>query len=188
MATQEPTLAEVEKTVCELLQNEPVCTLATLADDGCPSTSAMHFAADGLIVYMHTFVYTRKLADVRRDARVSYSVHYDPPGGYDERTESRSLQVKGRAYVVTDPEEIARAVEVSLRKSQHEAQDTLLNNVKPPEAEGQQVLLRIEPVEALWADFRVRLMWRQTLDFGPDGRSITGMRPYDTVVGRRGRR
>ncbi|MFC3577462.1 pyridoxamine 5'-phosphate oxidase family protein [Streptomyces yaanensis] len=185
MAVKEPTLEEVEKSVCELLQNEPVCTLATLAADGYPSTAAMHFAPDGLIIYMHTFVYTRKLAHIRRDPRVSYSVHYDPPGGYDERTESRSIQVQGRGYVVTDPEEIARAVDVSMRKSRHEAQDTLLNNVKPPEAQGQQVLLRVEAVQALWADFRVRLLWRQMLEFGSDGRSLTGMQPYDTVIGRR---
>lgn len=185
MAAKEPTLDEIEKSVCELLHDEPVATLATLAADGFPSASHMHFAADGLTVYMHTFVYTRKYADILRDPRVGYAVSYDPPGGYDERTATRSIQVKGRASVVEDPAEIAHAVEVSMRKAHHEAQETLLGNVKPPEAAGQQVLLRIDPVEAMWADFRMRLMWRRILDFSADGRHLTRMRPYDAVIGRR---
>ncbi|MFD4603035.1 pyridoxamine 5'-phosphate oxidase family protein [Streptomyces sp. NPDC058464] len=176
---------EVEKAVKELLRDESVAAFATLDGGGYPATSFMHFGSDGLKVYMHTFVYTRKYAAVLEDPRVSYSVHFTPPGGFEERAQSRSIQVNGRGCVVREAEEIAHAVEV-LRSQLHEpGLDSMLANVKPPEAGGQQVLLRVDPVEALWADSRVRLLWRMMLDFSEDGTGIAGMRSYDSAIGRR---
>ncbi|MEV2256488.1 hypothetical protein AB0I94_39130 [Streptomyces sp. NPDC050147] len=45
-----------------------------------------------------------------RDPRVAYAANHLPPGGYDSRFETRSLQVKGKASLVTDPDEIAPTV------------------------------------------------------------------------------
>jgi hypothetical protein len=60
----------------------------------------------------------------------------------------------------------------------------MYDNVKLPD-QGQQVFFRIDPVSALWADHRVRLLWRVLVDFDPVGAQVTGTRPYDAVVGRR---
>ena len=57
----------------------------------------MHIAGDGLSVYIHTFSYNRKYAEMLADPRVSYAVSYLPPGGFEDRFALRSLQVKGRA-------------------------------------------------------------------------------------------
>jgi hypothetical protein len=43
-----------------------------------------------------------------------------------------------------------------------------------------------DPVSALWADNRVRLLWRVILDFDAQGGQVTAKRPYDAVVGRGG--
>ncbi|MEU1304670.1 pyridoxamine 5'-phosphate oxidase family protein [Streptomyces shenzhenensis] len=64
MPAQEPSVEEVEKSIKELLRDEPVATLATLDSDGNPATSHMHYGADGLRVYMLTFGYTRKHAEI----------------------------------------------------------------------------------------------------------------------------
>jgi hypothetical protein len=110
---------------------------------------------------------------------------WPPPGGYDDRFATRSLQVKGRASLLTTTEEIQRAVAVSQEQFPWLAQTAMYDNVKLPD-QGQQVFFRIDPVTAVWADHRVRLLWRVFLEFDAAGAKITAKHPYDAVVGRRG--
>jgi nitroimidazol reductase NimA-like FMN-containing flavoprotein (pyridoxamine 5'-phosphate oxidase superfamily) len=180
---KEPSLPEVSEAVAQLLREEEIATLATIDDDGCPSAATMHSAADGFSVYMHTFTYNRKYSEMLKDPRVSYAVAH--LGSYEERFLVYSLQVKGRATLLTDPGEIARAVQVSMEQFPWLADTSMYDNVQTPEDHSQQVFFRIDPVSALWTDNRVRLLWRMILDFASDASSITAMRPYDLVVGRR---
>ncbi|MBD3007593.1 pyridoxamine 5'-phosphate oxidase family protein [Streptomyces sp. 5-10] len=161
----------------DLLRTEEIATLAVLDEHGWPSASTMHIAADGLRVYMHTFARTRKRLEMVKDERVSYAVSYLPPGGYDERFETRSLQVKGRAALVVEPDEIALAARLSRDQFPWAASSGMFEHVKGPD-EGQQAFFRIDPTEALWADHRVGLMWRTVLDFTPDGTHVARMRAY----------
>jgi general stress protein 26 len=185
MAAAEPSLEEIQEAIAELLREEEVGALATVDADGSPSASHMHVAGDGLRVYMHTFTYNRKYGEILANPSVSYAVNYTPPGGFEDRFATRSLQVKGRATVLTTAEEIQRAVRVSREQFPWLAQTAMYDNVKLPD-QGQQVFFRVDPVSALWADHRVRLLWRVLLDFDESGTWVTGMRPYDAVVGRRG--
>jgi nitroimidazol reductase NimA-like FMN-containing flavoprotein (pyridoxamine 5'-phosphate oxidase superfamily) len=180
---KEPSLSEVSQAVAGLLREEEIATLATIDADGCPSASTMHIASDGFSVYMHTFTYNRKYAEILEDPRVSYAVAH--LGSFEERFQVYSLQVKGRATLLTDPAEIGRAVQVSMEQFPWLADTSMYDNVKTPEDRTQQVFFRIDPVSALWADNRVRLMWRVILDFAPEGGGVTAMRPYDKAVGRR---
>jgi len=179
---KEPSLHDVSQAVAQLLREEEIATLATIDADGSPSASTMHIASDGYSVYMHTFSYNRKHTEMRKEPRVSYAVAHTT--SFEERFQTYSLQVKGRATLLTDPADIARAVQVSMEQFPWLADTSMYDNVKTPEDQSQQVFFRIDPVSALWADNRVRLMWRVILDFAPDG-SLTAMRPYDVVVGRR---
>ncbi len=185
MSGAEPDLAEIQEAITDLLREEQIATLATVDADGHPSASTMHIAGDGLTVYMHTFAYNRKYAEMLADPRVSYAVSYQPPGGFDDRFASRSLQVKGRATLLVTEPEIQRAVAVSREQFPWLAQTAMYDNVKLPD-QGQQVFFRIDPVNAVWADHRVRLLWRVFLEFDPAEGRITGKQPYDAVVGRRG--
>ena len=184
MSGPEPGLADIQEAITDLLREEEVATLATVDADGHPSASTMHIAGDGLSVYIHTFTYNRKYAEMLADPRVSYAVSYQPPGGFDDRFASRSLQVKGRATLLTTAPEIQRAVAVSREQFPWLAQTAMYDHVKLPD-QGQQVFFRIDPVSALWADHRVRLLWRVILDFDTLGGQITAKRPYDAVTGRR---
>jgi general stress protein 26 len=184
MTGPEPDLAQIQNEITRLLREEEVGMLATVDADGWPSASAMHIAGDGLRVYVHTFSYNRKYAEMLADPRISYTVSYLPPGGFGDRFALRSLQVKGRASLVTTAEEIQRAVTVSREQFPWLAQTAMYDHIKLPD-QGQQVFFRLDPATAVWADHRVRLLWRVLLDFDASGTRVTGKRPYDAVVGRR---
>ncbi|MFD5180692.1 pyridoxamine 5'-phosphate oxidase family protein [Nocardia sp. NPDC058379] len=180
MSRDEPDIAAVQDAITDLLRTEELAALATVDADGAPSTSAMHIAADGLIAYMHTFQFNRKHAQMQHNPNVGYVVSHLPPGGFAGRGEIRSVQIQGRATLVTDPAEIQRAVTLSFEQFPWLADLSLYDNVKLPD-EGQQVFYRITPTRGLWADHRVRQLWRVFLEFSDDGRTITGCRPYHSA-------
>ncbi|MCT7657999.1 pyridoxamine 5'-phosphate oxidase family protein [Mycobacterium deserti] len=180
MPQPEPTLHDVEEAIAELLRTEEIGALAVLDSKGAPSVSMMHFAADGLTVYTATFGYTRKYAAMARDPRVSYTIAYLPPGGFSERLQARSIQVDGIATKVTDPEEIHRAVEVSREQFLWAQGTSMFDNFLKGTAHHQD-FFRIDPVEALWNDNRVRQLWRRLVTFTPDGRHVAELRPYATA-------
>ncbi len=184
MARSEPSLEQVEESIVQLLRAQEIAVLAVLDASGFPSASTMHIAADGLRVYMHAFARTRKRSEMVRDDRVGFVVNDLPAGGYEERFKIRSLQVKGRATLVVEPDEIAWAARLSREQFAWAGDLGLFDNVKGPD-EGQQAFFRIDPVEAVWADHQVGLMWRTVLDFTPDGRKVAGMRPYAELFGRK---
>ncbi|WP_327142177.1 pyridoxamine 5'-phosphate oxidase family protein [Nocardia sp. NBC_01327] len=179
MPTPEPTLPEIQEAITDLLRTEQLATLATLDAEGHPSASAMHITADGLITYMHTFHNNRKHAQMQHNPNVSYVTSYFPPDGYTGRADIRSLQIQGRATLVTDPAEIQHAVQLSFEQFPWLADTSLYNNIKPPD-QGQQVFYRIDPTRGLWSDHRIRQLWRIHLDFSLDGRTITATHPYNT--------
>jgi general stress protein 26 len=172
-----PDLASIEADLVELLRTEQVATLATLAANGYPSASAMHIAADGLVVYLSTLTRHRKYAEMLADARVSYVVYDLPDGGFAARREVRSLQVQGVATLVTEPAELERAVTVSREQFPWLAETTMYRQAPQPDA-GPMAFFRVRPVEAVWSDHRVRQQWRTCLTFTADGRAVADMREY----------
>ncbi|WP_063043445.1 pyridoxamine 5'-phosphate oxidase family protein [Nocardia pseudovaccinii] len=186
MPNPEPTVAEIQDAIVELLRTEEIGTLATIDSEGRPASSEMHFAGDGLIAYMHTFTYTRKHGQMQENPNVSYSLSYMPPEGYFGRRNTRYLQIQGRAFLVTDPEEIQRVAKISLEQFAWASDTSLYDNVKLPD-QGKQIFYRIEPVQGLWADNRVRLFFRKLVEFSEDGKTITNVTDYNVATGRRSR-
>lgn len=182
MPVTEPDLESVARSVCELLAEEEVAALATQAPNGFPSASAMHIASDRFVVYVHTFTDNRKYGEMLRDPRVAYVASHVPDGGFAERRLVRSVQVKGRATLVTEPEELARAVAVSREQFAWLRDSRLYDDVRLPDERSRQVFFRIDPVEAVWTDHRIRQLWRRLLTFTPDGQRVERMRPYRDAV------
>lgn len=181
MATSEPTLEQVESDIAELLRTEEIGSLAVLGANGGPAVSMMHFASDGFVVYLHTFTYSRKHEAIARDGRVSYTIAAIPPDGFYGRGQLRAIQVEGIASFVTDPAEIQRAVEVSREQFEWMNDMSLLDTFDKGTAH-HQMFIRIDPVEALWNDNRVRLLWRKIVTFTPDGKHIAALAPYETKL------
>lgn len=182
MPVEEPNLPTVEQSIIDLLFEQEVASLATLSESGYPSASAMHIASDRLIVYVHTFTRHRKYGEMLRDPRVSYVASYLRTGGFNERHQIRSVQVKGKAVLVTEPEELRRAVDVSRQQFAWLQGTSMYDRLKVPSARTQQVFFRIEPIEAVWTDHRVHMLWRRFLTFAPGGRHVVQMRPYNEVA------
>lgn len=155
----EPTLEQIRDSIAELLRTEELATLATIDADGFPSAAAMHIAGDGLIAYIHAFQYNRKHASLQANPNVSYVVNDLPDDGYAGRRLTRSLQMQGRATLVTDADEIQNAVRLSFAQFPWLADTSMYNNIKLPD-QGQRVFYRITPTRALWADHGVRMLWR----------------------------
>ncbi|WP_063057160.1 pyridoxamine 5'-phosphate oxidase family protein [Nocardia salmonicida] len=180
----EPTLAQIQETIVELLRTEEITTLATVDAEGRPSASTMHIAGDGLVTYIHTFQYNRKHTQMLNNPHVSYVVSDLPAEGYAGRRETRSLQMQGLATLVTDPDEIQHAVQLSFAQFPWLADTSMYKNIKVPD-QGQQVFYRITPTSALWADHQVRMLWRVLLEFSQDGREITAAQDYNAAIGRK---
>jgi general stress protein 26 len=178
MNSAEPGSADVEVAIAALLREQEVGALATVGPTGGPSVAAMHVAADGLPVYLHTFTHTRTYAAIRRDPRVGYSVWYEPPGGMAAGRELRAIQVTALATIVEDPVEIDHAVALSREQFAWLRDSRMFDNVQRAIAAGRQVFVRVDPIEALWTDNRVRMLWRRLVTFTPDGRHVADLAEY----------
>jgi nitroimidazol reductase NimA-like FMN-containing flavoprotein (pyridoxamine 5'-phosphate oxidase superfamily) len=87
-------------------------TLATLRPDGWPQATTVSYASEGLNIYFGVNAQSQKAANIAHDDRVSATI--DLP--YDSWDEIRGLSLGGRARRVTDPQEMARAGELFLKK------------------------------------------------------------------------
>ncbi|NTW38403.1 MAG: pyridoxamine 5'-phosphate oxidase family protein [Cellulomonadaceae bacterium] len=179
MSVNEPSAAEIEADLAELLRIEEVGSLAVVLEDGSPHASVMHFAGDGLCVYCHTFTYTRKFAAMQQDPRVSYALAYQPPGGFYERMKLRALQVSGVATFLHDQSEIEHAIDKCGEQFEWLKDSAMFDNFRREGIELRQVFFRVDPVTAMWNDNRVRMMWRKNLRFTSDHKHIEDITPYD---------
>ncbi|MGW5876681.1 pyridoxamine 5'-phosphate oxidase family protein [Nocardiopsis terrae] len=180
MATHEPTIEQLETEVAELLRVEEVGALAVTLDDGSPHVATMHFAGEGLSVYCHTFTYTRKYEAMMRDPRVSYTLAYQPPGGFYDRMKLRAIQASGVATFLDDQADIERAIQACGEQFDWLKDSAMFDNFRREGIELRQVFFRVDPVWAMWNDNRVRMMWRQNLTFTEDHKHIAEVTPYST--------
>lgn len=181
MTAQKTTAQEVEREIAALLKEQEVGVLATISPDGKPMASTMHFASDGLVVYCHTFTYTRKYRALLLNQNVSYTLTHLPPNGFHGRLQLRAIQVSGRGIIVTDKAEIERAIEVSHEQFEWLKDANIYAGFKREGIEKHQVFFRIEPTEALWTDHRLGMGWKTMVKFSADGRSVEALAPYEMV-------
>lgn len=178
----EPTAEDIEREIATLLRDVEIGALAVVQADGSPLVADLHFAGDGLSVYVHTYTYTRKYKALLRDPRVSYALALMPAGGYFERFQLRAIQVQGIATVVDDPAEIERAITKCGEQFSWLGDSAIFDNFRREGIELRQVFIRIDPVSAMWNDNRVHLLWRKMVEFSEDHRRITAVRDYDTTA------
>ena len=178
MARPQPTIDDIGNEVAALLREVEIGALAVVQPDGSPLVATMHFAGDGFAAYVHTFTYTRKFAALERDPRVSYTLAYQPPGGFYERQQLRAIQVNGRATRLTEGADIDRAIEVSGQQFAWLKDSSMFDNFRREGIELRQTFYRVDPEVAMWNDNRVRMQWRKLLTFSPDGTRITAVDDY----------
>ena len=95
----------MDKGAIEILDSHRTMAISTLRPDGWPQTTFVGYANEGLTLFFLIFRSSQKLANIRRDMRVSLAI------GGDEREISQLTAVYAAAHAVevTDPKERTRA-------------------------------------------------------------------------------
>jgi PPOX class probable F420-dependent enzyme len=112
----------------EVMTKARYCTLVTLGGDGHPQARIVDPLApgEGLEVWIATRPATRKVGEIRADARVSL-LYFDPAG-------PAYVTLLGRAELVTDPAERVRRWKeewAPFYKDAHRGDDLVLIRVRP---------------------------------------------------------
>jgi general stress protein 26 len=127
-APPQPDRAAVVKAAAGIMQRARFCTLVTMGDDGHPQARIMDaFPPDAqMVVWMATTPFSRKVAEIRKDPRVTLSC-FDPNSmGY--------ATLLGRAALVADPAEKAKRWKddwAKIYKDKNRGDDYLLIKVTP---------------------------------------------------------
>jgi nitroimidazol reductase NimA-like FMN-containing flavoprotein (pyridoxamine 5'-phosphate oxidase superfamily) len=103
---------ETEAFILDVLRQHNILTLATMRQDGWPQATTVGYVSDGLTLYVGCAANSQKVRNIERCNRVSLTVDHDE----DHWSRIRGLSMGATAEVVTDPAEIARAVELILAK------------------------------------------------------------------------
>jgi general stress protein 26 len=103
---------EIDVFILDLLRQHNILTLATVREDGWPQATTVGYVHDGLTLYVGCAANSQKVRNIERCNRVSLTVDHDE----DQWSRIRGLSMGATAEVVTDPAEIARAIELILAK------------------------------------------------------------------------
>ncbi|HYW04330.1 MAG TPA: pyridoxamine 5'-phosphate oxidase family protein [Gammaproteobacteria bacterium] len=122
--------------ILQVLESREVLTLATVRPDGYPQATTVGYVNDGLDIYVGTFDQAQKVANIRRDPRVSLTVNTE----IRDWSRIRGLSMGGRAEVVTGPEELDRVR--GLMRAKFPQLEAFASD---PAMEAQLVVLRIRP-------------------------------------------
>ena len=123
-----PDRAAIVKVATGIMQRARFCTLVTIGEDGHPQARVIDaFPPDGqMVVWMATNALTRKVAEIRKDPRVTLS-YFDPNTmGY--------VTLLGKAALVTDGAEKAKRWKedwAKLYTDKNRGDDYLLIKVTP---------------------------------------------------------
>jgi nitroimidazol reductase NimA-like FMN-containing flavoprotein (pyridoxamine 5'-phosphate oxidase superfamily) len=96
--------ALMQNSAVEILNSHQTMAISTLRPDGWPQTTIVGYANEGLTLYFLIFRASQKLANIRRDRRVSIAVGGEPRA-LDQLT---AVYAAAHASEVTDPKERAR--------------------------------------------------------------------------------
>lgn len=95
----------MENAAVEILGAHRTMAVSTLRPDGWPQTTIVGYANEGLTLYFLIFRTSQKLANIRRDKRISLAVGGEP----QELGQLTAVYAAAHASEITDPKERARA-------------------------------------------------------------------------------
>lgn len=104
-------LVEAKERILQYLKEHNTLTLATWEQER-PWATALFYASDGFDLLFLSDPKTRHSVDLEVNPIVAVTIQED----YQEWTSIKGVQMEGRAYVVVEEEELARAVAVYVEK------------------------------------------------------------------------
>lgn len=100
------------KLILKLLADHGAMTLATNRPDGYPQATTVGFASDGFSIYIGVGRKSQKARNLAFSDKVSATVDHDEA----DWSKIQGISLGGRAHAVTDPEELARVLELMRNK------------------------------------------------------------------------
>lgn len=127
--------------IIDFLNSQPAGRLASIDKGGYPQVIPMNFVWHNNAIYMHSHPFGEKLDNIRRNPNVGFEVdqhvcflpsyYFHPTDASQADTLYISVVIKGRAELVHDPEEKARALNALMEKYQKEGRYEALDARMP---------------------------------------------------------
>jgi nitroimidazol reductase NimA-like FMN-containing flavoprotein (pyridoxamine 5'-phosphate oxidase superfamily) len=97
-----------KETILRLLAQHRIMTVATVRPDGWPQATTVGYASEGLVLYFLCGRQSQKAVNIAADNRISLVIDHDTsdPMGLE------GLSMAAHAYAMTDPAEMAKALEL----------------------------------------------------------------------------
>jgi uncharacterized protein YhbP (UPF0306 family) len=131
---------DIKQRIIGYLASHKYLSMATVDADGKPVVHTMGYAPMGATVYCLTPKDTRKLRNIIGNQNVAYVVDED----YDQILHIKGVQMKGKASVLENGDEIQKAVKLIVRKFPEFA--AMGPNPRV-------VIFKIEPEEGYFVDY-----------------------------------
>src|SRR5688572_27451382 len=125
----------------EFLNGQPVGRIASLDANGYPQVIPMNFVHHDGVIYMHSHPFGEKLDNIRRNPNVGFEVdqhvcflpsyYFHPTDASQADTLYISVVIKGKAEIIHDAGEKARALNALMEKYQKEGRYEALDAEMP---------------------------------------------------------
>ena len=102
----------IERKIVELLDQHRLMSIATNRPDGWPQATTVGYVNDGMTIYFLCGPQSQKAQNLARDNRVSLTIDHDVS---DPRA-IIGLSMAAHAYPVTDPAELAKAMNLLVQR------------------------------------------------------------------------
>jgi len=145
-------MEDIKEEIIHYLSKRKFITLATTTKNGEPLTHTVAYINKGPTVYFSTSKQTRKAKNIFKNPNVAYSI-YDTTEHLDE---IRSLQMEGRATLVSDKNELNEALK-SLKQKFPSMSDISLDS--------DNIIVKITPKTCYFSDYTKRFGYKDKVDF-----------------------
>jgi uncharacterized protein len=127
--------------IIEFLNSQPAGRIASIDNNGYPQIIPMNFVYYDGLIYMHSHPFGEKLENIRRNPNVGFEVdqhicflpsyYFHPTDASQADTLYISVVIKGKAEIVHNNEEKARALNALMEKYQKEGRYEVLDANMP---------------------------------------------------------
>lgn len=138
---------EIKQDILDFLEAQEVANLATSTPNSWPLIHAMHFATvtdqeQRPVFYLFSVPGTRKLHNISVNPQVALSIYNLT--GYENRKQAKAFQFIGIAQIITDPEEVKKALAAQRSKPGYEFTEHLPLEKQP--------CIRVDALYGTWMD------------------------------------
>ena len=143
---------DIKEEIENYLSRKKFITLATSSTNGRPLTHTVAYINRESTVYFSTSNETRKVKNIQENPNVAYSV-YDETEHLDE---VRSIQMEGKAEIVSDYDESEEVVKMLKQKFPTMSDMTL---------DSENILIKITPKTCYFTDYIKRFGYRNKVEY-----------------------